>query len=138
MCAAADGDLRLVDQAAVNGYVSGLLQMASGGAFGSVCAGDFDDADAAVACRQMGFVGGAFLREIGFRLGGDTAPESIDEALMPPAVFGKPACTGEEERLADCPVDVRNDYNDHGAAFPVRGCDALSPTYIACGTISNR
>lgn len=56
-----EGDLRLVrNSPAVGGagFVSGALQVFLDGAYGAVCTTNFEDTDADVACRQLGFVGG--------------------------------------------------------------------------------
>lgn len=58
---AEEGDLRLAGQVEINGFVTGALQVFIGGAFGAVCFTTFDSTDADVACRQMGFVGGAYV-----------------------------------------------------------------------------
>lgn len=55
------GDLRIVDRLESNGFVSGALQVFIDGAFGAVCASNFGAVDADVACKQLGFVGGAAL-----------------------------------------------------------------------------
>ena len=59
---AEEGDLRLLDQVEVNGYVTGALQVFRDGDFGTVCTAGFRDAEAQVACRQLGFIGGGFLQ----------------------------------------------------------------------------
>ena len=53
-----EGALRLVGVLEVNGFVTGTLQVLCDGAWGAVCRAFFDDADAAVACRQLGFPSG--------------------------------------------------------------------------------
>lgn len=60
-CFAEEGDLRLVDRVDVNGFATGALQIFLDGAFGAVCGAVFGPADADVACRQLGFVGGTSL-----------------------------------------------------------------------------
>lgn len=65
--AANDGDLRLVRQhlSAVTGFVTGALQIFLEGDFGAVCSNRVGPTDAEVACRQMGFVGGAIIGSLG-------------------------------------------------------------------------
>lgn len=67
-CTLADGSeegaVRLVSVVEVNGFTTGTLQVFCRGAWGSVCNSNFDDVDARVACRQLGFVDGiARLRD---------------------------------------------------------------------------
>ena len=42
----------------VNGFATGALQVFIEGAWGAVCSSNFDNVDAAVACRQLGFSAG--------------------------------------------------------------------------------
>ena len=42
----------------VNGFATGAVQVFCEGAWGAVCTSNFDDIDAAVACRQLGFSAG--------------------------------------------------------------------------------
>ena len=42
----------------VNGFATGAVQVFCEGAWGAVCTTNFDDTDAAVACRQLGFSAG--------------------------------------------------------------------------------
>ena len=66
----------------------GFLEVQISGAWGSVCARSFDDKAATVACRQLGFAGGA--------------------AYNPPKNFSSPLlmdniqCVGSEENLLKC------------------------------------
>ena len=47
----------------INGFATGALHVFLDGAFGGVCINNFGPRDADVACRQMGFVGGAYVRD---------------------------------------------------------------------------
>lgn len=63
MCSAGEeGAARLVSRVDVNGYVTGTLQVFFEGAWGAVCGSNFDDRDAMVACRQLGFSGGISVK----------------------------------------------------------------------------
>ena len=53
-----EGAARLVSRVDVNGFATGALQVFCEGAWGAVCTSNFDDIDASVACRQLGFTGG--------------------------------------------------------------------------------
>ena len=50
--------MRLVSRVDVNGFATGALQVFCEGAWGAVCTSNFDDRDALVACRQLGFTTG--------------------------------------------------------------------------------
>ena len=58
LCIGEEGAVRLVSRVDVNGFATGALQVFSEGAWGAVCTTNFDDRDAVVACRQLGFTGG--------------------------------------------------------------------------------
>lgn len=58
-----EGAVRLVSRVDVNGFATGVLQVFCDGAWGLVCDTNFDDRDALVACRQLGFTTGSELRE---------------------------------------------------------------------------
>eukprot|EP00892_Ulva_mutabilis_P012491 jgi/Ulvmu1/9614/UM054_0044.1 len=112
-----DGDLRLVDRLDVNGFATGALQLFRDGAWGLVCSDLFDDRDAAVACRQLGL------------LGGTTLLRSVAEAGLAPYVATRIGCTGNEAALRDCPVQA-DAFG--GGCEPQSGRD----TFITCGTSS--
>ena len=56
MCA-----VRLVSRVDVNGFATGTLQVFCEGAWRAVCTSRFDDIDASVPCRQLGFSTGLRL-----------------------------------------------------------------------------
>ena len=56
--AAEEGSVRLVNRVDVNGFANGALHVFCEGAWGAVCTSNFDDLDALVACRQLGFTNG--------------------------------------------------------------------------------
>ena len=56
--------MRLVSRVDVNGFASGALQVLCKGAWGAVCTSNFDDRDALVACRQLGFTAGRRLPKL--------------------------------------------------------------------------
>lgn len=60
-CFAEEGNLRLVGRVDINGFATGAIQIFLDGAFGAVCNTNFGPAEADVACRQLGFVGGTYL-----------------------------------------------------------------------------
>lgn len=95
MICAAVGDVRLVDEATVAQWRTGRLEVFLEGSWSQVCGGGFGGADAAVACRQLGF-GGGTLAVTPRR---DAAPRQV----YPEAGLAFPECVGDEERLVDCP-----------------------------------
>lgn len=56
-----EGAVRLVDRLDVNAFATGTLQVFWEGAWGAVCTSNFNDQDAAVACRQLSFRSGVRL-----------------------------------------------------------------------------
>eukprot|EP00892_Ulva_mutabilis_P004969 jgi/Ulvmu1/2844/UM144_0009.1 len=139
----ADGDLRLVDRVDINGFATGALQVFHDGAYGAVCSNNFDDTDAHVACRQMGFIGGANLANALARsrqslFNADT--NDIKE-IIAPYVLENLNCTGSETRLVDCPVatgnlDTPGDYRYEYDVSPF--CEVLNGgrfAFVACGTL---
>ena len=85
-----EGALRLTQGAGVNGGSSGRLQVYHDGRWGLVCDTNFDELDARVACRQLGFADG----EEGY---GDAGSGGL------PFWLKGLACDGTESRLANCP-----------------------------------
>ena len=71
----------------------GTLQLCRGGTWGSVCDEGWSTADAAVVCRQLGFLS---ARTIGVR-GSSFGPGSGNTYIT------NVRCTGNETTLDDCP-----------------------------------
>lgn len=78
-----EGALRIVGDTAA----SGRLEVFHAGVWGTVCDDSFDEIDATVACRQLGFSSGT-----SYTAGGGVDPILMDDV----------ACTGSELRLVDC------------------------------------
>eukprot|EP00892_Ulva_mutabilis_P008273 jgi/Ulvmu1/5818/UM025_0075.1 len=108
---AEEGDLRLVARVDVNGYATGALQVFLDGAFGAVCVSDtFSPADADVACRQMGFIGGTSIPLALFE-SGPLLSDALLQEVIAPFVLENLGCAGTETRLLDCPgVMEERDY----------------------------
>ena len=73
----------------------GRVEVCRTNAWGTVCDDFWDDTDASVACRQLGFADqGAIARGSAF-FGQGTGPINLDDL----------ECNGSEERLIDCTFD---------------------------------
>ncbi|KXZ55107.1 hypothetical protein GPECTOR_3g260 [Gonium pectorale] len=70
--AASEGSVRLVGSAGAS-PPAGSVQVCIGRKWGTVCDSGWDDADASVACRQLGYAGGAAVMGSG-RLANGSAP----------------------------------------------------------------
>ena len=70
-----EGALRLVSRVDVNGFSTGAVQVFMDGAWGAVCTAGFDDVDAAVACRQLGFITG--VSQVQDEESGKSAPDPV-------------------------------------------------------------
>ncbi len=86
---------------------AGRLEVCAGGQWGSVCSDGWDDVDAGVACRQLGWPGGAALASplAGglMAAGGGGGPLAPGPADMRVALAGL-GCGGGEAALLDCPA----------------------------------
>jgi len=89
----APGSVRLLAMdGAPSSNGSGRLEVFSGGVWGSVCSLGFADVSANLACRVMGFAGGAVE---------DVGASCTDQC--PPAIVSEVGCAGDEEELLNCP-----------------------------------
>lgn len=129
VCGCADeGNLRLVDDARVDNWVTGRLQMFFEGSWSRVCPFKFNLPDITVACRQLGFGAGTTALEVF-----EEIDENTVEVAPELAIIGA-RCNGTEERLIDCEVspprlggaddDVLYNYE-----LPLPGCSGVQ---IAC------
>ena len=94
-----EGDLRLV-----GGANYGRVEVYHDGEWGTVCDDSWDITDANVVCRQLGYIG---------------ATSALGQAFFGrgrgPIHYANMACTGREERLADCQHHGIGIHNcDHG------------------------
>ena len=88
----------------------GRLEVFHNRRWGTVCDDAFDDTDAAVACRQLGFSSGAAQCCAPF--GPGTDPIWMDDV----------GCTGTESRLIDCPFN----------GFGVHNCSHSEDVAVVC------
>ena len=104
--------MRLVEQTTVANWIQGRLELFLDGSWGQVCSArtTFTGSDADVACRQLGFSGGAvapnqpadsFRELLRFSPRGP-APPDPPSVVPEVALSGGPGCTGSEQRLLDC------------------------------------
>eukprot|EP00892_Ulva_mutabilis_P005895 jgi/Ulvmu1/3678/UM017_0093.1 len=127
-----EGELRLVSREDINGYATGAVQVFLGGQWGAVCSARFDDRDAAVACRQLGFLSGTAANRPGdfffVPLVQGRRPE-VAEVVEVPFLLENLGCSGSEERLVDCGPQA------NGGAPPGAGCTPFEDNYAfaICG-----
>ena len=79
----------------------GRVEICYNNDWGTVCDDSWDDNDATVVCRQLGFPleGAVALTEA--RFGQGTGPILLDDVR----------CVGTESRLANCPANPTGDHN---------------------------
>eukprot|EP00892_Ulva_mutabilis_P001932 jgi/Ulvmu1/1173/UM107_0047.1 len=141
-----EGDVRLVSEVAANGYTTGALQLYHSGAWGAICRNDFDPADAAVACRQLGFDHGAPLTDVFApstrARGTDKSQDKILEDISAPFVLGNLGCNGTEARLVECAASQDTDYGLYyldSFYGEISGCNpsvGAAYAFVACGMSS--
>ncbi|XP_071128570.1 scavenger receptor cysteine-rich domain-containing protein DMBT1-like isoform X5 [Mytilus edulis] len=95
----------------LRGYNEGLLEVYRGGKWGLVCDDDWDDQDADVACRQLGFTSGAkrpLYRDTADQFQQDNSsfiPSNVqwDSSSF---VLNNVQCLGNERSLLSCPYST--------------------------------
>jgi hypothetical protein len=80
----------------------GLLEIYEGGQWWAVCDDRWDDADAEVACRQMGMRGGKAYQGLGSPEATVAHSYECGETCADAVWDAEPHCGGNEDRLADC------------------------------------
>ena len=90
----------------------GRLEILHNSEWGTVCDDEFDDVDADVACRQLGHASGEFSGNY----------ESGQTPVTRPIWLSELACTGDENRLDECPHDGFGNHN----------CSHTEDVHIAC------
>eukprot|EP00892_Ulva_mutabilis_P007273 jgi/Ulvmu1/4918/UM202_0003.1 len=120
-----DGDVRLVEQTSVANWQIGRLEVFFEGSWSQVCAENFGEADANVACRQLGFGAGT----VGPTFSDFSDPvDSVDPdrpLVFPEVVLTSVGCNGSEARLLDCareanPAPELYDVYDAGCFYGSR------------------
>ncbi|XP_033730409.1 deleted in malignant brain tumors 1 protein-like, partial [Pecten maximus] len=95
-----EGSLRLVNGAT---QYEGRIEIYHDGRWGTVCDDSWDDSDARVVCRQLGYLGGSYTNEAHFGAGSE--PTWMDDV----------ECSGQESKLRDCEFPGWQIENcDHG------------------------
>ena len=92
------------DPISAYGNITGILRVTMGGMEGRICGDGFDDLDAKVACKSMGFKGGVAYK---YTLSG--SPK--DEQSQLPLLTSGLSCVGNETSLEECP---RRDFTTSG------------------------
>lgn len=90
--------VRLVNGNETSGTSSGRVEVFHEGVWGTVCDDSFDNKDATVVCRSLGFYGG-IVKEDGMGMG--NGPIWLDEVK----------CEGSEDSLEECPKNEWGDEN---------------------------
>ncbi|XP_063406054.1 neurotrypsin-like [Mytilus trossulus] len=104
------GDLRIIGGSQEN---KGRLEILYNDTWGTVCDDDFDNIDASVACRQLGYCSGILLRSEFVNDGNETI--WLDDVT----------CSGNESRLIDCTYDKSHNCH-HGEDVGI-DCDVICP-----------
>ncbi len=89
------GDIRLTP---ANSNTFGLVEICNQNMWGTVCGNQWDNSDAAVACRQLGHSPNGAQSGTQYSLG-DTWLDNV-------------RCTGSEDRLIDCPASPIREYSN--------------------------
>ena len=92
----------------------GRVEILYNNTWGTVCDDGWDDIDATVVCKQLGYLDGIAKIEAFFGFGDMSAPIWRDEA----------ACTGSELRVQDCA----------GNAWGVHDCGHGEDAGVVCNT----
>ena len=87
--AGTEGEVRLVDGLTAN---QGRVEIYYNGQWGTVCDDIWDDLDAKVVCRQLGYSGNIGVARVGGKYGRGSDPIYLDDV----------GCSGSESRLTDC------------------------------------
>jgi len=102
----------------------GRLEVYSNGTWGTVCNDAFSSVDAAVACLQLGFVGGAVLSSSVY--GAGSGPIWLDDV----------ACNGGETRIQDCSHTGWGTHNcNHNEDVGIRCSPITTTTTTAQSTV---
>ena len=93
-----DGDIRLVEGTT---YREGRVEFCYNNTWGTVCDDSWDDDDASVVCRQLGFSATGATAFTRSRFGAGFGPILLDDVY----------CVGTESRLTDCTASPIGDHN---------------------------
>ena len=113
----ARGDLRLVGGSSA---LEGRVELFHNGKWGTVCDDRWDNRDAAVVCRQLGYQGGQHFG--GAHFGRGSGHIFLDDVN----------CSGTESRLIDCPLHPP--WNDPFFPFGRNNCNHGEDAGVKCST----
>jgi hypothetical protein len=96
--------------------ITGVVYVHLNGEWGAVCGGtSFTQADANVACRQLGYDAGVPLN---LPLAPWPAAQTVLDDVEAPPLLQNLGCTGSEERLVDCAVEAPSEeYNYYASVY---------------------
>ena len=119
-----EGDIRLLDGTT---SAEGHVEICKNNVWGSICRSGWDNIDARVVCRQLGFSvagKGVYMHtsNINFFLSGAVSTLGINTGYdRRPILLDNVRCLGHEERLGDCPAsNVLATYCSHSTDARVR------------------
>ena len=96
---------------------SGRVEICNNNVWGTVCDDLWDSSDAQVACRQLGFTGGATV------LSSSDVPDGTGQIWLDDV-----SCRGTETRLIDCPANLLGTHD----------CGHTEDAGVRCGSICTR
>ena len=114
-----EGAIRLVN---CTNAADGTVEVCIGGRYGTVCDDRWDELDARVVCRDLGYSGGAVPLKQAFFGGSPSRPIHLDNVR----------CSGSETSLLSCaanPVGVNN--CDHSEDAGVK-CNGMLYSVVTC------
>jgi deleted-in-malignant-brain-tumors protein 1 len=101
---------------------TGRLEVYEYGRWGSVCSNEFDECDALVACKQLGFDG-----TLGFN---DSFHKELEENDIPINIFAI-HCNGSELNLTSCEHEVSVKRCNHSYDVVLTCTDSMDPSEVA-------
>ena len=108
-------DIRLVGSSTEG---KGIVEIMYQGIWGTICDDGWDDIDATVVCRELGYLNG-------------TVPKLLLSTSQGPVWLNKVECLGNESKVSQCPHsgvgNVGNCSHDQDAAVQCTGINGSCP-----------